>query len=216
MNIAVTEEIALTEFRLSDRADCVERIGDREIYEHTLRIPHPYTPEHFDQWLEIVDQVNPGLQPRSVTLSPDEKALYNAVTEYVRTEFNRADQLASDQHRGTVGFALTILQRRLASSPAAIYHSLRRRRERLEARLARMPRPEALSAQAAQKLDDLAERLRRGLADRASKARERLQDDAARLSVPLLRARIGRAQDRLDAYDYNDLVTNEAGFGRQA
>ena len=56
MNIAVTEEIALTEFRLSDRADCVERIGDREIYEHTLRIPHPYTPEHFDQWLEIVDQ----------------------------------------------------------------------------------------------------------------------------------------------------------------
>ena len=25
-----------------------------------------------------------------------------------------------------------------------------------------------------------------------------------------------KAQDRLDAYDYNDLVTNEAGFGRQA
>ena len=31
-----------------------------------------------------------------------------------------------------VGFALTILQRRLASSPEAIYQSLRRRRERLE------------------------------------------------------------------------------------
>ena len=25
-----------------------------------------------------------------------------------------------------------------------------------------------------------------------------------------------KAQDRLDAYDYNDLVANEAGFGRQA
>ncbi len=37
---------------------------------------------------------------------------------------------------GTVGFALTILQRRLASSPEAIYQSLRRRRERLEKRLA--------------------------------------------------------------------------------
>ena len=34
-----------------------------------------------------------------------------------------------------MGFALTILQRRLASSPEAIYQSLRRRRERLEKRL---------------------------------------------------------------------------------
>ncbi len=37
--------------------------------------------------------------------------------------------------KGTVGFALTILQRRLASSPEAIYQSLRRRRERLQKRL---------------------------------------------------------------------------------
>jgi len=36
---------------------------------------------------------------------------------------------------GTPLFALTILQRRLASSPEAIYQSLRRRRERLENRL---------------------------------------------------------------------------------
>ena len=34
-----------------------------------------------------------------------------------------------------MGFALTILQRRLASSPEAIYQSLRRRKERLERRL---------------------------------------------------------------------------------
>ena len=67
-------------------------------------------------------------------LSPLEATLYHAVTEYVQEEFNRADQLASD-HRSTVGFALTILQRRLASSPEAIYQSLRRRRERLEHRL---------------------------------------------------------------------------------
>ncbi len=68
-------------------------------------------------------------------LSQEETELYNAVTEYVRNEFNRAEQLLNNQHRGTVGFALTILQRRLASSTAAIYHSLRRRRERLEKRL---------------------------------------------------------------------------------
>lgn len=67
-------------------------------------------------------------------LSPREAVLYHEVTEYVQEEFNRADQLSSD-HRSTVGFALTILQRRLASSPEAIYQSLHRRRERLQNRL---------------------------------------------------------------------------------
>lgn len=68
-------------------------------------------------------------------LSPLEAKLYTAVTDYVQEEFNRADQLNSDR-KTTVGFALTILQRRLASSPEAIYQSLKRRRERLESRLA--------------------------------------------------------------------------------
>ena len=68
-------------------------------------------------------------------LSAQEEALYSAVTEYVRNEFNRAEALENDKRAGTVGFALTILQRRLASSPEAIYQSLRRRRERLESRL---------------------------------------------------------------------------------
>ena len=68
-------------------------------------------------------------------LSDDEAALYEQVTSYVREEFNRADKLENINRRGTVGFALTILQRRLASSPEAIYQSLRRRRERLEKRL---------------------------------------------------------------------------------
>ena len=68
-------------------------------------------------------------------LSDAEAALYQAVTEYVREEFNRAEALENDKRAGTVGFALTILQRRLASSPEAIYQSLRRRRERLEGRL---------------------------------------------------------------------------------
>ena len=51
---------------------------------------------------------------------------------------NPADRLAAagEGRRGnTVGFALTVLQRRLASSPEAIYQSLRRRRSRLEARV---------------------------------------------------------------------------------
>ena len=68
-------------------------------------------------------------------LSDAEAVLYKAVTSYVRDEFNRADALANDGRKGTVGFALMVLQRRLASSPEAIYQSLRRRRERLEKRL---------------------------------------------------------------------------------
>jgi SNF2 family DNA or RNA helicase len=68
-------------------------------------------------------------------LSDAEAQLYKAVTDYVREEFNRAEALQNDKRAGTVGFALTILQRRLASSPEAIYQSLRRRRERLERRL---------------------------------------------------------------------------------
>ena len=68
-------------------------------------------------------------------LSEAEAHLYKAVTDYVRDEFNRAEALENDKRAGTVGFALTILQRRLASSPEAIYQSLRRRRERLASRL---------------------------------------------------------------------------------
>jgi len=71
-------------------------------------------------------------------LSDLEAQLYHAVTNYVREEMNRADRLTAEGEgrRGNmVGFALTILQRRLASSPEAIYQSLKRRRERLEKRL---------------------------------------------------------------------------------
>jgi hypothetical protein len=67
-------------------------------------------------------------------LSDIEAALYHAVTNYVRTEMGKADNLEGSR-KGSVGFALAALQRRLASSPEAIYQSLKRRRERLEKRL---------------------------------------------------------------------------------
>lgn len=69
-------------------------------------------------------------------LSVEEKELYRAVTDYVREEMNRND--ASDGNKSrkvAVGFALTTLQRRLASSPAAIHRSLERRKKRLESEL---------------------------------------------------------------------------------
>ncbi len=68
------------------------------------------------------------------TLSDEEKNLYELVTKYVSEQFNRAERLKKNK-KIAVGFALTVLQRRLASSPEAIYQSLRRRRERLENKL---------------------------------------------------------------------------------
>ena len=93
-------------------------------------------------------------------LSEAEAQLYEAVTDYVREEFNRVDALANAKRAGTVGFALTILQRRLASSPEAIYQSLRRRRERLEGRQgeleeSRRPGPTAVPELDAEDIEDL-------------------------------------------------------------
>jgi superfamily II DNA or RNA helicase len=104
----------------------------------------------------------------SYQLSDPEARLYTQVTDYVREEWNRADMLENEGRRGTVGFALTTLQRRLASSPEAIYQSLRRRRERLERRLreerllkrgaeARIDVTPALPALTDEALDDLEE-----------------------------------------------------------
>jgi len=72
-------------------------------------------------------------------------------------------------------------------------------RERLEARVQRLPRPEALLSPQAQRLDDLGERLRRGLSERIATARTALQRDAGRLSAPLLRSRLDHARHRLSA-----------------
>lgn len=71
-------------------------------------------------------------------LSAVEQSLYEAVTTYVRDEMGRADARSDESgngsRRSSVGFALTSLQRRLASSPEAIKVSLSRRRRRLQVR----------------------------------------------------------------------------------
>lgn len=65
-------------------------------------------------------------------LSDLEKELYNKVSEYVFTQYSIAMQNTT---RRNIAFALLILQRRLASSTWALYCSLKRRKERLEALL---------------------------------------------------------------------------------
>ncbi|MDA7887738.1 helicase-related protein, partial [bacterium] len=104
--------------RISDAGDMMRRMVKEQLYK-------------FDE-----TKLFPERRAYTVNyaLSDNEAALYQSVSEYVRSEFNRANALEGGR-RGTIGFALTVLQRRLASSPAAIYESLRRRKERLEARV---------------------------------------------------------------------------------
>ncbi|MEG4855854.1 SNF2-related protein [Microcoleus sp. K1-B6] len=89
---------------------------------------------------DLVDLEGKPLLPQRLSyslayhLSYLEELLYKQVTEYVEKEFNRADKLEKGR-KTSIGFALTILQRRLASSPEAIYQSLQGRRERLENKL---------------------------------------------------------------------------------
>lgn len=74
-------------------------------------------------------------------------------------------------------------------------------RERLEARIARLPRPEAIAAQAAQRLDDLSERLRRGLAERARFSQSALQIASVRLTPALLVRPLEQKRRQVDALE---------------
>jgi superfamily II DNA or RNA helicase len=131
-------------------------------------------------------------------LSEAEAQLYKAVTDYVRDEFNRAEALENDKRAGTVGFALTILQRRLASSPEAIYQSLRRRRERLDSRLRELevlqrggqPAPDIAAAVPALDVEDI-EDLEDAPDNEVEAAEEEILDQAtAARSIAELRAEI--------------------------
>lgn len=79
----------------------------------------------------------PLFLPRNVktigyNLSTKEELLYNAVTEYVNEHFDKAEK---SKQKNTIGFALIVLQRRLASSLRAIKQSLKRRKDKLQYRL---------------------------------------------------------------------------------
>lgn len=108
-------------------------------------------------------------------LTGPERDLYVAVSDYVRDQMNLAARLANDgRKRVAVGFALTTLQRRLASSPAAIHTSLERRLKRLEGELreARMGVTPDKAMAALGDLDDV------DLDDLTDEEREALEDAA--------------------------------------
>lgn len=126
-------------------------------------------------------------------LSSEEAALYSRVTGYVRTEMSRADRLGG-RRREAVGFALTLLQRRLASSPAALHRSLQRRRLRLEQYIGQLPSegldtppwdtagyaqfPDDLDEAADELAPDEYERLAEQIVDEATAASSRVEVEA--------------------------------------
>ncbi len=113
-------------------------------------------------------------------LSPIETELYQAVTDYVVDGFNRAERLKGNK-RNAVGFAMTILQRRLASSPLAILKSLDRRARRLQSVL-----HEHQSASFDERLDDFLDEYRDfSAADLDKKADEILERATARIGEEL-------------------------------
>ncbi len=167
-------------------------------------------------------------------LSEAEAQLYTEVTDYVRTEMNRVDRLKAEgqgRRGAVVGFALTTLQRRLASSPAAIFRSLERRRKRLEDHLAEAElrkravtavefdwskQAESLSEEDWENIDDLTddefEDLEEAVVDEVTAAQtvEELKAEIASLTILEKHARILRSSGTDRKWErFSQLLTAE-------
>ena len=114
------------------------RLVDRDAYGDVCPTgPIDLSPQHYRKVPkeQMVDMAgNKLFKPRhphtvSYSLSGAELDLYEAVTRFVSTELAR---IRGNATRGVAGFALTIMQRRLASSVRAIKRTLQRRIARLE------------------------------------------------------------------------------------
>ena len=60
------------------------------------------------------------VEDRFIDMTPEERALYDSVEDYIATTYNQA----SAKERTAVGFVMTIYRRRLASSFSALRHTL--------------------------------------------------------------------------------------------
>ncbi len=161
-------------------------------------------------------------------LSPAEWDLYEAVTRYVQTEMGKADHLPGAR-KGSVGFALTALQRRLASSPAAIHRSLERRRDRLDVRLRdlRAGRIAAVDAAVPDDDDEMTadeqENLEGALVDQATTARTATEleaglavlRDSERQARNVVASGTDRKWEELSSLLQTDTKMKDAGGGQR-
>lgn len=56
MHVRVNAALSLAPFRREDAEACVTLLSEREIYERTLRVPHPYHRHHYIEWFEQCQQ----------------------------------------------------------------------------------------------------------------------------------------------------------------
>jgi superfamily II DNA or RNA helicase len=169
-------------------------------------------------------------------LTNPERALYVAVSDYVRDQMNLAARLANDgRKRVAVGFALTTLQRRLASSPAAIHKSLERRLKRLEGELREARLGVGIDKAIASlgdlsdiDMDDLTDEEREALEDAAMSAAtaaatpEELETEIAALTPLVEQARLIRQSPSYSKWghlretlDDNEVMRDESGARRK-
>jgi RimJ/RimL family protein N-acetyltransferase len=57
MQLAVNDQVHLSEVLASDKPALVEHLNDQAIYDRTLRIPFPYTDASADEWLALVAKI---------------------------------------------------------------------------------------------------------------------------------------------------------------
>lgn len=140
-------------------------------------------------------------------LSDKEQQLYDSVTDYVRNEMNRADRLADGARRGSIGFALTSLQRRLASSPEAIYQSLSRRHKKLQDKLEQLETGK-LEAQDTERSFILPDSLLKALPDDMWEADESLDSEEYERVEEQLSDEASTAQNRQELQAEIGLLTD--------
>jgi [ribosomal protein S5]-alanine N-acetyltransferase len=54
MNLAIGHSFSLTDISPADRAAYLVHLQEKQIYDQTLNIPHPYTEESADWWIDFV------------------------------------------------------------------------------------------------------------------------------------------------------------------
>jgi ribosomal-protein-alanine N-acetyltransferase len=100
MKLLVNDRVVLTDLRPSDKAAFIAYLNDREIYDHTFRIPFPYTEADADQWLAHVARTTEEQgQPVHWAIRDDQNSLIGAFG------FNDI-RLGGGCHRAEIGYWL--------------------------------------------------------------------------------------------------------------
>jgi RimJ/RimL family protein N-acetyltransferase len=99
MKLIVNDRIHLSEFRLSDKAACVEHLNEKQIYDQTLRLPYPYTEACFDEWFAIVEKTT------QENGQPIHWAIRNAEDAWIGS-FGFKDFTVGKSHRAEIGYLL--------------------------------------------------------------------------------------------------------------